>query len=153
MQGWIDPVPKTTQSAWARWWLYRYISAVHVRDFQAWLKVYHPEGFYAVLRHTEYETGNNVLLVGEDLRRLRARFESGESRDKRRMLHSIAWIVEGKEEGSILAGFTLWLDGRPSNCGCYEMRLVQDDQGQMKIRRCTVILDGDVIQDTVYLPI
>ncbi|MAO93569.1 MULTISPECIES: hypothetical protein [unclassified Hwanghaeella] len=146
-------MPKTNQIAGARLLLDRYISALDQRDFQAWLNLYHPEGFYAVLRRTEYETGNNVLLVGEDLRRLRARFESGESRDKRRMLHSIAWIVEGKEEGSILAGFTLWLDGRPSNCGCYEMRLVQDDQGQMKIRRCTVILDGDVIQDTVYLPI
>lgn len=146
-------MPDTDLIAGAQALLGRYISALDRRDFPSWLDLYHPDGFYAVMRRTEYETGNNVLLVGEDLRRLRARFESGETRDRRRMLHSIAWINAGEVENTILAGFTLWLDGRPSTCGRYEMALTPDADGGLRIQRCTVILDGDVIQDTIYLPI
>ena len=47
-------MPKTNQIAGARLLLDRYISALDQRDFQAWLNLYHPEGFYAVLRRTEY---------------------------------------------------------------------------------------------------
>lgn len=52
-----------------------YIGRLDRRDFAGWLELFAPDGYYAVLRNIEYEAGNNVLLVGEDMRRLRARIE------------------------------------------------------------------------------
>ncbi len=124
--------------------------ALDRRRFDDWLSIFTEDGYYAVLREIEKRAGNNVLLVGEDMRRLRARVESGVTRDRRRMLHTIGWHDFDAAKQTLVAGFTLWLDGRPSISGQYEMETNED---ATRIRSCTVVLDGRDISDTIYLPI
>lgn len=129
-----------------------YIRGLDRRAFDDWLGLFDAEGYYAVLRDIEYQDGNNVLLVGENMRRLSGRIESGKTRDTRRMMHVICWQEANAAAATAVVGFMVWLDGTPSTCGRYELDLVEID-GALKIRTCTTVIDTIDIRDTIYLPI
>jgi len=127
-----------------------YVCALDERRGQDWLALFADDGYYAVLRHTEYVTGNNVLIIGEDMKRLRGRIASGFERDRRRTVHSVSG-VRG-DATRCRAAFALWSDGLPMYAGRYEMELVSVE-GQLRIRKCTVVLDNDIIESPIYNPI
>jgi len=129
-----------------------YVAALDARRFDDWLGLYAEGGYYAVLRRVEHEADNNVVLVGEDMKRLRGRVSSGAQRDKRRMVHMIGWVRGDQTSSTATAGFALWLDGTPAYAGQYEMTLANGD-GRLRIQRCTVVLDNPMIREPIYLPI
>lgn len=130
-----------------------YIRLLDRREYEKWLTLFEPECFYAVLREIEHVIGDNVLLVGENMKRLSGRVESGVTRDKRRMIHLIGWKLADAETRSAVVTFALWLDGRPSTSGRYEFEFGDDEGDALRIRKCTVILDTIDLYDTIYLPI
>lgn len=129
-----------------------YIRLLDQQRFDEWLTLFDDAGYYAVLRDIEYRDDDNVLLIGEDMRRLSARIDSGKTRDKRRRTHVVCWEDPSTERLSAVVGFMVWLDGRPSSCGRYELSFTAGD-GSLKIGSCTAVLDTIDIQDTIYLPI
>lgn len=129
-----------------------YIRLLDQNSFDEWLGLFAEDGYYSVLRDIEYKDGDNVLLIGEDMRRLTARIESGRTRDLRRRMHAICWTHANAAELTAQAGFMVWLNGRPSTCGRYELRFSVTD-GNLAIRNCTAVLDTIDILDTIYLPI
>lgn len=68
------------------------------------------------------------------------------------MIHCIGWAVGQDDNSSATAGFMLWLDGKPSSSGRYELT-VTGEGAPMRIKKCTVVLDIIDIKDTIYLPI
>lgn len=129
-----------------------YIRLLDQNAFEEWLGLFGEDGYYAVLRDIEYKEGDNVLLIGEDLRRLSARIDSGRTRDLRRRMHAICWTQAQVENMTAQAGFMVWLNGSPSTCGRYELEFTAEEDG-LNIRNCTVVLDTIDIIDTIYLPI
>ena len=129
-----------------------YIGRLDRREFQDWIKLFAEDGYYAVLRNIELLDGDNVLLVGENLKRLSGRIESGVTRDLRRMVHGIGWIVGDADQRTATASFMLWLDGKPSTAGRYELEFSAGSD-RLRIKKCTVVLDTIDIVDTIYLPI
>lgn len=129
-----------------------YIGRLDRREYDDWLTMFSPDGYYAVLRNIELLDGDNVLLVGEDMKRLSGRVVSGAERDLRRAIHCIGWVIGSAAAHTATASFTLWLDGRPSTAGRYELEL-EPSSSPLKIRKCTVVLDTIDILDTIYLPI
>lgn len=129
-----------------------YVAALDARRFDDWLALYAEGGYYAVIRRAEHEANNNVVLVGEDMKRLRGRISSGTQRDKRRMVHMVGWIRGDQAAATATAGFALWLDGTPAYAGQYELSLANGD-GRLRIKRCTVVLDNPMIREPIYLPI
>ena len=129
----------------------RYIAALDNRDFDAWLALYGENGYYAVLRRVELDAGNNLLLVGEDMKRLRGRVEAGVVRDLRRTVHTVGWVrMQGADLAN--AAFTLWIDGTPAYAGEYRFVLEMTPNG-LRIARCTAIIDNEMIRQPIFLPI
>ena len=128
-----------------------YISTLDNREFDAWLDLYGEDGYYAVLRRVEQDAQNNLVLVGEDMKRLRARVQSGARRDLRRTVHTIGW-VRGLSEASGNAGFALWIDGVPAYAGEYRFEVATTPAG-MRLRKCTVIIDNAMIRQPIFVPI
>jgi len=118
----------------------------------AWLELFTPDGYYLVAREAEIEQGNNVLIIGEDLKRLRARIVSGAERDRRRSVHTVGGVRCNHDATHATASFTVWLDGRPSYCGVYRMALARHD-GKLRIRDCEVVLFGDIVHTPIFLPV
>ncbi|HZR03403.1 MAG TPA: aromatic-ring-hydroxylating dioxygenase subunit beta [Burkholderiales bacterium] len=128
-----------------------YIAALDSRDFDAWLALYDESGHYAVLRRVEADTGNNFVLVGEDMKRLRGRVQSAVQRDKRRTLHTVSWIRQQSEDRAT-AGFALWMDGVPAYSGEYRFEFIEAPE-RLQLRQCTVVLDNAMIRQPIYAPI
>lgn len=129
-----------------------YVCALDERRGQDWLSLFVDDGYYAVLRQAEYATGNNVLLIGEDMKRLKARVASGFERDKRRTVHTVSGVRGDADGTHCRAAFALWSDGLPSYAGRYEMSLASTEGG-LRIQKCTVVLDNDIVESPIYNPI
>ena len=56
-----------------------FICRLDRREYDAWMNNFAADGYYAVLRSIELLDGDNVLLVGEDMKRLSAQIQSGTS--------------------------------------------------------------------------
>ena len=120
------------------------------RRLDEWLSLFTEDGYYACARRVEFEQGNNVVLIGEDMKRLRARCKSGLIQDKRRMVHMINGVRA--DGATATAVFALWYDGVATYAGHYQFDLAHSGL-KLMIRRCTAILDNEVITAPIYLPI
>jgi 3-phenylpropionate/cinnamic acid dioxygenase small subunit len=129
-----------------------YTSALDCGEMDAWLGLFAADGYYAVVRYVEFIQDNNVLLIGEDMKRLRARIESGRERDRRRMVHMVSGIRVEAAPLQATASFAMWYDGIPGYAGHYRLQLAREGDG-LRIRQCTVVLDNDVIHTPIYMPI
>ncbi|MGX9936540.1 hypothetical protein ACVFVO_14220 [Advenella kashmirensis] len=129
-----------------------YSNLLDTRQGQEWLALFSSDGYYAVLRRIEHEDGNNVLIVGEDMKRLRGRISSAVERDLRNSVHMYSGVRANKEDMSCTASFALWTDGLPVYAGRYEIQL-KDEMDQLLIKKCTVILDNKIIESPIYFPI
>jgi len=117
-----------------------------------WLRLFSDDGYYLVIREKEYLQDNNVLIVGEDMKRLRARIESGLLRDERRMAHSISGVRANADASRATATFTVWIEDRPAYSGVYRLQLLRLS-GQLRIQRCEAILFCDIVHTPIFLPI
>ena len=123
-------------------------------EFDAWLELFAADGYYALLRHLELIQDNNVVLIGEDMKRLRARIASGKDRDRRRTVHMVSGVRVAADGAEASAAFALWYDGIPTYAGRYLLELDGAATGNAgRIRRCTVVLDNDIITAPIYMPI
>jgi 3-phenylpropionate/cinnamic acid dioxygenase small subunit len=105
-----------------------------------------------VLRQLELIEDNNVVLIGEDMKRLRARIASGKDRDKRRTVHSVSGVRVSATGDEISAAFGLWYDGIPTYAGRYLFEMSGAGDAR-RIGKCTVVLDNEVIRAPIYMPI
>ncbi len=129
-----------------------YTSALDLRELDAWLALFPEDGYYACVRWVEYEQGNNVVLIGEDMKRLRARVQAGKTQDRRRMAHMISGVRVSTAGDEASAVFAMWYDGVATYTGRYRFEL-ERKESKLLIRRCTVILDNEVITAPIYMPI
>jgi len=129
-----------------------YVCALDRRAGAAWLDLFTPDGYYLVAREAELVAGNNVLIIGEDMKRLRARVDSGQHRDRRRTVHAVSGIRANADATHATASFCVWIDGVPAYSGAYRMDLARGERG-LRIRRCEVVLFGEVVHTPIFLPI
>lgn len=129
-----------------------YVCRLDRRAGLAWLDLYTEDGYYLVAREAELEAGNNVLIIGENMKRLRARVVSGLERDRRRSVHAVSGVRANADASHATASFTVWLDGVPSYSGVYLLDLARGEPG-LRIRRCEVVLFGEVVHTPIFLPI
>jgi 3-phenylpropionate/cinnamic acid dioxygenase small subunit len=131
-----------------------FVSTLDRGEFDEWLALFGDDGYYACLRQLEYIQDNNVVLIGEDMKRLRARIESGRDRDKRRTVHMVSGVRVAANGNDVSAAFALWYDGIPTYAGRYLFELSDAGAGGTRhIKRCTVILDNELIRAPIYMPI
>jgi len=130
----------------------QYVATLDRREFDVWLGLFTADGYYAVIREVELRQDNNVVLIGEDMKRLGGRISSGRERDLRRTVHMISGVrvAQGGEEAS--AAFALWYDGISTYAGRYLFKLERGGAGP-RIRHVTVVLDNDMIHQPIYMPI
>jgi 3-phenylpropionate/cinnamic acid dioxygenase small subunit len=129
----------------------QYGSCLDRGEFEQWLAMFTADGYYAVLREEELKQDNNVVLIGEDMKRLVARIQSGAERDKRRMVHMWSGVrVDGAAKAS--ASFAMWYDGIPAYAGRVLLELASDESG-LRIRHCTIVLHNDLVHVPIYMPI
>ena len=129
-----------------------FVCSLDERRGDDWLSLFSDQGYYAVLRRVEYEDGNNVLIVGEDMKRLRARMSSALERDLRRTVHVLSGIRSSEASMTCAAAFAVWFDGLPMYAGRYVINVVDQD-GVLRIAKCSVVLDNKVIESPIYFPI
>ncbi len=124
------------------------------RKFDAWLALFADDGYYAVMQRANYEKNDNVLVLGEDLKRLKARLISGVKLDVRSTSHFVSCVQCASADGvtTASANFALWRDGIPSFAGRYHVEL-RSGGADIRIVRWVVVLDNKVVSETVYLPI
>lgn len=122
------------------------------RDGDAWLNLFTEDGYYVVVREKELLQGNNVLIIGEDMKRLRARVISGLERDSRRMVHAISGVRTNADVSHATASFMVWCDGVPTYSGVYLIDLARSD-GALRIRECRAVLYGEIVHTAVFLPV
>jgi 3-phenylpropionate/cinnamic acid dioxygenase small subunit len=146
-----DAAAKVSLTA-ARDFVDTFVSTLDRAEFDQWLELFAADGYYAVLRQLELVQDNNVVLIGEDMKRLRARIASGRDRDKRRTVHSVSGVRVAAAGDEISAAFTLWYDGIPTYAGRY-LFAVTGTGDAVRIRKCTVVLDNDIIRAPIYMPI
>lgn len=130
-----------------------YVCLLDRRRGQDWLDLFTADGYYAVVREVELEQANNVLIIGEDMKRLAARIASGLERDPRRMLHQVSGVRTNEAADHATASFTVWIDGKPAYAGVYLLELARLPQGPLRIRRCTAVLQTDIVHTPIFLPI
>lgn len=129
-----------------------YVCTLDRRLGAAWLDLFTADGYYLVAREAELEAGNNVLIIGEDMKRLRARISSGRERDRRRTVHAVSGVRTNADASHATASFAVWIDGVPAYSGAYLMDLVRGERGLL-IRRCQVVLFGEIVHTPIFLPI
>ncbi len=131
-----------------------YVALLDERRDREWLELFAEDGYYAVLRYTEFAKDNNTLILGEDIGRLRARIDMGLELDKRRRLHMLTAtrVRAGEPKIAAVCNFALWLDGVATYAGQYHLDLARAPGG-LRISRCQVVIDNAMITDAVYLPI
>ncbi len=145
-------MPNSPDIAQVRELIDAYIVTLDRREYDAWLALFTPDGYYAVLREVELRQDNNVVLIGEDMKRLRGRVSSGTERDPRRTVHMVSGIRVAESAEQASASFALWYDGVSTYAGRYLFKL-SSAGGSLRIRHATVVLDNDMIHQPIYLPI
>ena len=129
-----------------------YTGALDRREYAAWQAMFAADGYYSVVRRVEDGQGSNLVLIGEDMKRLRGRLESGETRDRRRTVHAVSGVRIEPDGQSASAMFALWFDGVSTFAGGYRLVLRRED-GVLRIARFEVVLDNVLIPSPIYLPI
>ena len=131
-----------------------YVTYLDENRFDEWLGLLTDDCYYMMLLHQDYVKGTNMVAIGEDKRRLAGRIEVGQTveRDLRTHLLTAVRVDGAGPELSAAANFAVLRKGAVSCSGRYHMTLVRQG-GALKIKRCTAVLNDDVIQGTIYLPV
>ncbi len=131
-----------------------YVTYLDENRFDEWLALFTDDCYYTMILHRDYVKDNNLVAIGEDKRRLAGRIEVGRTveRDLRTHLLTGVRIDETGPETLASANFAVLRKGAINCSGRYKMTLVRED-GAFRIKRCTAVLNNEVIQGTIYLPV
>jgi 3-phenylpropionate/cinnamic acid dioxygenase small subunit len=132
----------------------RYVTLLDEKRYDEWLDLFTDDGYYAMILHDDYVKENNMTAIGEDKARLAGRIEVGRQveRDLRTHLLTAVRVREAGETIRASSNFAVLRNAELSCAGRYHMDLVRRD-GDLKIERCTAVLDNDVLHETFYLPV
>lgn len=132
----------------------RYATLLDARRFDEWLALFTEDCTYTALLHEDDVKGTNMVAIGEDKPRLAGRIEVGQGVERDLTLHLLSAIAAAETGETIeaSANFAVIRKGAISAWGRYRMELVRDG-GELRIRRCTAVLNNDVIVGTIYLPV
>lgn len=128
----------------------QYARRLDDEDFEGWLDLFADDSYYSVIHHAEFAKGSNFVIVGEKKEKLRQRVLAAAEEDRRRSTHLVTGIEA--ENNSAIANFALLRNGALTFAGRYLVEF-ETKGGATKINRCTVVLDNDVIEDVVFMPI
>jgi 3-phenylpropionate/cinnamic acid dioxygenase small subunit len=132
----------------------RYVTSLDERRFDEWLDLFADDAFYSMMLHKDYVRDTNMLAIGEDKKRLAGRIEVGQGVERDLVTHMVS-AVTAREEGSRVsaaANFAVIRKGAIHCSGRYHVDLVREG-ADLKIGRCVVVLNNEVIQGTIYLPV
>ena len=108
------------------------------RKFSEWLALFADGGYYEVLQRANFDNNDNLVIVGEDLKRLNARLVAGEKLDRRSSVHILFGAQceppEGNGKISACSNFAMWRDGMPSFAGRYYLKLQCDESDHQNIQ-------------------
>jgi len=132
----------------------RYVAYLDDRRFDDWLNLFTDDCTYTMLLHRDHVQDTNMVAIGEDKRRLQGRIEVGQDveRDLRTHLLTALRIEEDATAIRASSNFAVLRKGAVNCCGRYHMTLRRADGG-LRIERCVVVLDNEVILGTIYLPV
>lgn len=133
-----------------------YVRRLDDRQFEPWLDLFADPGDYAIIRHADHLRQNSLLVIGENKEQLRNRIKLGATIDRSMRVHLLSGIaaVGGTDAAlAATANFALLRDGAITYAGRYDLMLEADGAKGWKIRRCLVVLQNDVMPETLYLPI
>lgn len=131
-----------------------YVTYLDENRFDEWLSLLTDDCHYTMILHRDYVNDTNLVAIGEDKRRLAGRIEVGRTveRDLRTHLLTGVRIDDAGPEISASANFAVLRKGAISCAGRYKMMLVRES-GVLRIKLCTAVLNNEVIQGTIYLPV
>ena len=132
----------------------RYVTCLDERRFEEWLDLFAEDAFYSMLLHKDYVLDNNMLAVGEDKKRLAGRIEVGQGVERDLVTHMVS-AVFAREKGAGVeasANFAVIRRSAILCSGRYHFELVRTGD-DLSIRRAVVVINNDVIQGTIYLPV
>jgi 3-phenylpropionate/cinnamic acid dioxygenase small subunit len=131
-----------------------YVTYLDENRFDEWLNLFTDDCYYTMILHRDYVKDTNLVAIGEDKRRLAGRIEVGRTveRDLRTHLLTGVRIDEAGPEIIASANFAVLRKGTISCSGRYKMTIVREN-GALRVKRCTAVLNNEVIQGTIYLPV
>jgi 3-phenylpropionate/cinnamic acid dioxygenase small subunit len=135
----------------------RYVTCLDERRFDEWLDLFADDAFYSMLLHKDYVQDTNMLAIGEDKKRLAGRIEVAQGIERDLVTHMLTAVTaeEAKDGGGAVrasANFAVIRKGAIHCSGRYRLELARTGAG-LKIRRCVVVLNNEVINSTIYLPV
>ncbi len=132
-----------------------YASALDERRFDDWLGLFADDALYTMLLARDEEADTNLLAIGEDKPRLAGRIEVGRTVERQRVTHLVSSVLPHAGSADVThlhASFALIRENAVLCAGRYRFELVGAARA-LRIRRCRVILDHEVIHGTIYLPV
>jgi 3-phenylpropionate/cinnamic acid dioxygenase small subunit len=131
-----------------------YVTYLDESRFDDWLGLFTDDCAYTMLLHRDYVKDTNMVAIADDKRRLAGRIEVGKTveRDLRTHFLTAVRVAHAGPEIRASANFAVLRKGAVACSGRYHMTLLRAG-GDLKIKRCTVVLNDDVIQGTIYLPV
>ncbi len=130
--------------------LSRYVTFLDERRFDEWLALFTDDCRYTMILHNDFERGNNMVSIGENKPELAGRIEVGQNVERDRTTHMLSAVAT---DGAVVrANFAVIRKGTITVWGRYAIELVALE-GELKIRRCTAVLNNEVLNETQYLPV
>ena len=135
----------------------RYVTCLDERRFDEWLDLFTEDAYYSMLLHKDYVQDTNMLAIGEDKKRLAGRIEVAQGIERDLVTHMLTAVTaeETKDAGAAVrsaANFAVIRKGAIHCAGRYRLELARTAAGP-RIRRCVVVLNNEVINGTIYLPV
>jgi 3-phenylpropionate/cinnamic acid dioxygenase small subunit len=131
-----------------------YVTYLDENRFEEWLELFTDDCYYSMILRRDHVKGTNLVAIGEDKRSLRGRIEVGQTVERDFRTHLLTGTRLDEMGANIVASanFAVVRKGAISCSGRYKMALVRES-GTLKITQCTAVLNNEVIEGTIYLPV
>lgn len=133
----------------------RYAAFLDERRFAEWLGLFTDDCYYTMILREDYVKATNMVAIGEDKIRLAGRIDVGQNVERKFTTHLFSGLtVEEEDEARVRAScnFAVIRGGGVFCWGRYHMSLARKPS-ELRIERCTAVLNNDVISGTIYLPV
>jgi 3-phenylpropionate/cinnamic acid dioxygenase small subunit len=133
----------------------RYIALLDERRFTEWLELFTDQSYYTMILREDYAKNTNMLAIGEDKIRLAGRIEVGQNVERAFTTHLLSGLTIDEEGAASLrasCNFAVIRSGGIVCWGRYHISLVRL-RNELRIERCTAVLNNNVIRGTIYLPV
>lgn len=132
----------------------RYVTYLDEARYADWLALFSPDARYEMLLREDYVKHTNMMAIAETVRELQGRIEVGQGIERDPRTHLLTAVMIEKSDATLqaAANFAVIRRGAIACSGRYHMELARRD-GELKIVRCTCVLNDAVIRGTIYLPV